>query len=104
MAHVDERFITHEGGRLRYLAVGSGPPLVMAHGWNGSAENFDTWYDDLGAARTLILPDLPGFGESQRLNTVHTADTLSRALDTVIADIDAETVDLGGLCLGACVA
>jgi pimeloyl-ACP methyl ester carboxylesterase len=99
-----EHFVRHEGKKLRFLTVGEGPPLLLAHGWNGSAENFDTWYDDLGALRTLVIPDLPGFGESERLDRRHDALALSRALDTVVQEIGAKKVDLGGLCFGACVA
>ena len=103
---VTERYVDHRGSRIRYLVVGEGPPLVMIHGGNGSAENFDTWFDDVGTVRTLVIPDLPGFGESQILRgrQRHSPQNLSLVIDTVIADYGAEKIDLGGLCMGACVA
>jgi len=101
-----ERYVDHRGSRIRYVVIGEGPPLVLIHGGNGSAENFDTWFDDVGAHRTLLIPDLPGFGESQRLRGKqrHSPQALSYVIDTVMDDYGAEQVDLGGLCMGACVA
>jgi pimeloyl-ACP methyl ester carboxylesterase len=101
-----ERYADHHGSRIRYLVVGEGPPLVLIHGGNGSAENFDTWFDDLGAHRTLLIPDLPGFGESERLRgrQRHSPQALSLVIDTVMKDYGVAQVDLGGLCMGACVA
>ena len=43
-AGLEERFTNHEGRRLRYLVGGSGPNLLMCHGFIGSAENFADWF------------------------------------------------------------
>jgi len=64
MAQLEERFVSHLGGRVRYLIGGDGPPLVLCHGFLGSAENFETWFDELTRIRTLVIPDLPGCGAS----------------------------------------
>ena len=45
---------------------GDGPPLVLFHGSPGSAGDFVRLLPDLSAARRLIVPDLPGFGASER--------------------------------------
>ena len=104
MAQLEERFTTHEGGRVRYLVGGEGPALVLCHGFLGSAENFQTWFDDLARIRTLVIPDLPGCGASAPLPTRHTAGALAGAVETVCADAGVQRYDLGGLCLGASVA
>ena len=105
MAQLDERFTSHQGGRVRYLVGGSGPPLVLCHGFLGSAENFETWFDELGRVRTLVIPDLPGCGASARLREGrHTPARLAGAVDTVCRDAGVERFDVGGLCLGASVA
>ncbi len=77
---------------------------MLAHGFTGSAENFETWFDALTPLRRLVIPDLPGFGLSTPLAGPHTALTLSEAMAAVV---DAERIDhfdLGGLCIGACIA
>ncbi len=105
MGQLEERYITHAGGTVRYLTGGEGPPLVLCHGFLGSAENFDTWFDDLARIRTLVIPDLPGCGSSSPLRgRGHTAAALAGAVEAVCRDVGVERYDLGGLCLGASVA
>ena len=105
MAQLEERFISHVGGRVRYLIGGDGPPLVLCHGFLGSAENFETWFDELARIRTLVIPDLPGCGASPPLrNGRHTAGALAGAVDAVCRDAQVDRYDLGGLCLGSSVA
>ena len=67
MSWLEERFTTHEGRPLRYLTGGSGPPMLLCHGFIGSAENFDDWFPELLQRRTVVVPDLPGFGKSAPL-------------------------------------
>ena len=43
---LEERFLDARRP-LRYLIGGSGPPLLLCHGFMGSAENFETWFDEL---------------------------------------------------------
>ena len=87
--------------RVRYLTMGSGPPLLLCHGFLGSAENFETWYAALAPRRTLVIPDLPGFGSSEPLPSAHTAEAMADAVEPLIAELGMESFDLGGLCLGA---
>jgi pimeloyl-ACP methyl ester carboxylesterase len=60
------RFETVAGVRIRYLHAGSGPPLLLLHGFGSS---LFTWRDVLpGLIRTheVVALDLPGFGESEQ--------------------------------------
>lgn len=92
------------GRRLRYLAGGDGPPLVLCHGFLGSAENFEAWFEELSARRTLIVPDLPGCGASPPLGGRHTSAALAAAVEPLLDHLGLERFDLGGLCLGSPVA
>src|SRR5258708_30537540 len=95
-----EHVAHQEGRRLRYIMGGSGEPLVLLHGFLGSAENFETWFDELSARRTLIVPDLPGFGDSDPLRVAHPAEALAGAVEPLLRDLGGERFDLGGLCRG----
>jgi pimeloyl-ACP methyl ester carboxylesterase len=102
---LSERVTAHQGRRLRYLIGGHGPPMLLCHGFIGSAENFHTWFDELMVRRTLVVPDLPGFGDSMPFATrAHGALTLAEAAIAVADDAGAHEYDLAGLCLGAGVA
>jgi pimeloyl-ACP methyl ester carboxylesterase len=70
----------------------------------GSAENFETWFEDLAQRRTLVIPDLPGCGASAPLPGRHTCAALAGAVHPLIGELRLERFDLGGLCLGAGVA
>ena len=105
MAQLEERFTIHAGGRVRYLVGGTGPAMVLCHGFIGSAENFETWFDELSKVRTLVIPDLPGCGASAPLhNARHSAGRLAGAVDAVCRDAEVEQDDVAGLCLGVSVA
>ncbi len=66
-AELDKKTIQAGDTRWVYYEGGHGPPLVLLHGYMGDKE---TW---LGVARGLtpnfrvIVPDLPGWGQSQRI-------------------------------------
>lgn len=100
---LEERFLDSPR-RLRYLIGGEGPPLLLIHGFLGSAENFEAWFDEVSRHRTIIVPDLPGFGDTQALRSRHTCAALARAVQPLIDELGLQRFDLGGLCLGAGVA
>jgi pimeloyl-ACP methyl ester carboxylesterase len=101
---LEERFTKHEGRQLRYLTGGSGPPLLLCHGFIGSAENFADWFDVLLSRRTIIAPDLPGFGRSAPMAGGHTVPALARAALSAVNDAGADHFDVAGLCLGSPIA
>ena len=100
----EERFLTHEGRRVRYLIGGTGPAILLCHGFIGSAENFDDWLPALLTRRTVIAPDLPGFGKSEPLRQRHSPAALARAAVAVADHAGAVRYDIAGLCLGSSVA
>jgi pimeloyl-ACP methyl ester carboxylesterase len=53
-----------EGLDVYYRTGGSGPPLLMMHGFTGHGTWWEHYYDALGEDYTLVVPDLPGHGRS----------------------------------------
>jgi pimeloyl-ACP methyl ester carboxylesterase len=49
---------------LAFDRLGDGPPLVLLHGTNSSRAVWAPLAGPLAAARTVLVPDLPGHGES----------------------------------------
>ena len=92
------------GRDVRYLEVGEGPPILLVHGWIGSAENFHKWMPALEGRRQMIIPDLPGFGETPALAGGHSISTLAAFMEAFANAIGLTLFDLGGICLGATVA
>lgn len=52
----------------REAAADDAPTVVMVHGFTGSKENWYPLAQRLGGHYRLVIPDLPGWGESQRLD------------------------------------
>jgi pimeloyl-ACP methyl ester carboxylesterase len=52
------------GVRVRYYEMGSGPPLVLVHGWLVNSKEWSLVIPGLAKRFRVIAPDLPGFGES----------------------------------------
>lgn len=89
---------------IRYLVSGEGRPLLLCHGFLSSAEEFGGRFGGLAAHRRLIVPDLPGSGQSPPLRVPHTADALAASLEGLLGSLGVTDFDLAGLCLGASVA
>jgi pimeloyl-ACP methyl ester carboxylesterase len=97
-------YVKVDGRQVRYLDSGEGAPILLVHGWIGSAENFHKWVPALDGRRRMIIPDLPGFGETPPLEGEHSIAALAAFLEAFAAALDLRLFDLGGLCLGATVA
>jgi pimeloyl-ACP methyl ester carboxylesterase len=61
----DGQFADVKGGRLHYLAIGEGAPIVLIHGLGGQLRNFTYALSELlSPHHRLILVDRPGSGYS----------------------------------------
>lgn len=53
------------GLKTNYLVLGEGRPFLILHGWGSSSERWEKASELLSANNIkVIIPDLPGFGES----------------------------------------
>ena len=63
---VTGRSAAADGFRLAYDRLGDGPPVVLLHGWPGGRGDRREVAARLADAADVIVPDLRGFGESDR--------------------------------------
>lgn len=87
------------------IRIGSGPPLVLAHGAGGSVNaNFGQVIDAMSATRTLVGMNYPGSGatpeDARALQLPNLADSLVRSA----VDAGFEKFPILGLSLGTAVA
>jgi pimeloyl-ACP methyl ester carboxylesterase len=97
-------FTDSTGTVIHYVVAGSGPPVLLHHGFSNSLECWqDTGYVDLLAARfRLIMIDARGHGSSGKPHEPD-AYTLQHQVDDVIAvldDVGVERVHFYGYSLG----
>jgi pimeloyl-ACP methyl ester carboxylesterase len=95
---LEERELEWRGARIRCYEGGSGPPLLLVHGFGGAAWNFSELVPLL-PGRRLIVPDLPGHGGSSALP----ATTLAGFADVLATLVDGPT-DVVGHSMGGVVA
>lgn len=101
---VQERWITLDGARMRYLLSGSGPPLLLLHGLLGYSFSWRLVTQHLSAKATVYALDMLGAGFSDRPPGLDSslrgsAERLLRFLDAVRI----ERVDLLGTSQGGAV-
>ncbi|MCP4576312.1 MAG: alpha/beta fold hydrolase, partial [Deltaproteobacteria bacterium] len=65
-AGLEKHEIEIPGHHLVYLSAGKGEPLVLLHGFGGDKDNWTRIAKYLSPHFLIIVPDLPGFGESSR--------------------------------------
>ena len=92
MAH-----ITRAGVRLAYADTGSGPPVVLIHGFPFSRRMWEPQTPLAGAGR-LITADLRGFGESG--GTPASLDELADDLHALVEHLRLPTAVFGGFSMG----
>lgn len=56
-----------DGFALAYDRIGSGPPAVLLHGWPGDRSDYSELAPRLADRLELLIPDLRGFGDSDKL-------------------------------------
>ncbi len=61
---IASRFAEANGVRLHYLAAGKGPPVLLLHGYAQTSHMWRPLIAELAKTRSVIAPDLRGFGQS----------------------------------------
>src|SRR5579862_3680568 len=66
IAGAEERSVTLDGVNWRYWVAGSGPPLLLIHGFMGYSFSWRFNMEPLGRHFRVYAMDLPGCGFSDR--------------------------------------
>jgi pimeloyl-ACP methyl ester carboxylesterase len=84
---IDEQFVLVDGHRIRYLAGGSGPSLLLVHGLMGYSFSWSEILPELSKHFRVYAPDMLNLGFSARANVdAHlsaVADRMLRFMDVL---------------------
>ncbi|WP_245475734.1 alpha/beta hydrolase [Bradyrhizobium sp. Leo170] len=86
-AGMSSRFVDVNGIRMHYVAMGSGPVLVLLHGWP------ETWFawrgimPRLARKFTVVAADLRGSGLSERTDAGYDKQTIAEDIRALIAHL-----------------
>jgi pimeloyl-ACP methyl ester carboxylesterase len=90
--------------RSALIDEGSGPPLIVFHGWNGSNHNVLRWIPALAPHFRVIVPDLPGCNGVPSLGERHTAAAYARWAERFADSLGLGEFFAAGLCSGTAIA
>lgn len=94
-------WLEFEGHRIWYRRSGAGTPLVFLH--HGEADNrlWDHQYDHFRLTHDVVVPDLLGFGLSDKPDVAYTLDLYARMTGRLVDGLDLAPATLVGTCVGA---
>lgn len=97
-----------DGFRLAYDREGSGPPVVLLHGWPGDRDDYREVMALLSASADLVVPDLRGFGGSDKHAEdparAYSAEAQARSVTGLIAELGLRPAVIAGYDIGSRVA
>jgi pimeloyl-ACP methyl ester carboxylesterase len=95
--------ITANGVRTHVICDGSGPPVVMLHGWAATSECWRLNIEELRRDYQIIVPDLPGHGKSEGGWRRYSLNFYAEWLHDLLDQYGAEKVVLIGNSLGGAI-
>jgi len=98
---VEEKFLQIDGNKIRYLESGdSKKTLVLIHGLGASAERWDQVIPLFADEFRVVVPDLVGFGYSDKPLVDYTTEFFSKFLEKFFVESDIKRPNLIGSSLG----
>ena len=92
------------GGRMVWRRWGDAGPVVLLHGASGSWTHWLRNIPALAERFTVLVPDMPGFGDSDALPEPHTAERLADAVTAGLDALGPAPLALAGFSFGSIVA
>ena len=86
---------------MHHIRLGKGKPLLLIHGIGGSWRSWNPVLDGLSAKREVIALDLPGHGQTPKLEGENSIYTLADALVDWLRENHLTGVDCVGSSMGA---
>jgi pimeloyl-ACP methyl ester carboxylesterase len=97
-----------DGFSLAYDRTGDGPPVVLLHGWPGGRGDYRLVAPLLADAADVVVPDLRGFGESDKHpvppDEGYDAEAQARSVTGLLDELGLGPVVLAGYDIGSRIA
>ncbi len=85
-----------KGKTISYTLTGSGPCLLLIHGFPFDSRVWETFRLSLERSFSVLTPDLPGFGQSEHISSTHSMTLMAESLRAILEhERIAEVVLLG---------
>ena len=96
---------TINGIKTNYLFFGKGQPFIILHGWNSGSDRWLVEAKKIAEKGFLVIvPDLPGFGESDKLQYPWRVNDYLKWFEDFLAELKIDNFYLLGYSFGGAVA
>jgi abhydrolase domain-containing protein 6 len=100
-AGLERRSVDTAGHHIVYLDGGAGPAVVLVHGFGATKDIWDVVAAQLTPRYRVIVPDLPGFGESPvRDGETYDAERQARRVRALLDALGVRDHHIGGSSMG----
>jgi pimeloyl-ACP methyl ester carboxylesterase len=97
--------ITINGVKTNYITMGAGTPFLILHGWGSNSERWQLIAEEISKKGfRVIVPDLPGFGQSDKLEKLWTVNDYVKWFEEFTKAVNAENFYLLGHSFGGALA
>lgn len=76
-----------DGLLTTYYQSGKGPVVLMLHGWGDKAETYKALAEELAGKYTVLMPDLPGFGQTEAPKQAWTLDSYAQFCEDFLTKV-----------------
>jgi pimeloyl-ACP methyl ester carboxylesterase len=98
------RFAKVNGVRLHYLTAGQGAPVILLHGYAQTSHMWKPLIAELAKTRTVIAPDLRGFGQSAKMPGGYDKKTMAQDVHALAVSLGIKSAAICGHDIGLMVA
>ncbi len=99
-----EHEVLVDGIRIHVAEAGSGPPLLLLHGLAATHANWEFTAPAFADRWRVIVPDLPGHGQSGKPNAPYTIDFYAGVIRSLGRELGIDEVVVAGNSLGGLIA
>ena len=100
----ESRFASVNGVKLHYLFAGSGPPIVLLHGYAETSRMWLPLIAQLAKTNTVIAPDLRGSGFSDKPESGYDKKTMAQDVHALVQSLGIKRAKIVGHDIGLMVA
>ena len=97
-------YATVNGIKIHYVTGGSGEPLLLLHGFGQNWYMWNRLLPEFGRHFTVIAPDLPGLGESDKPTSGYDKKTMAADIHALMDKLGYHKINLAGHDIGLMVA
>ena len=103
-SRIEDRFASVNGVRLHYLSSGKGDPVILLHGYAQTSRMWRPLIVELAKTRTVIAPDLRGFGQSSKPTAGYDKKTMAQDVHALATSLEFRRAVIVGHDIGLMVA